>query len=302
MGTVYEWYGYLATDTSNAARASALNEHCPFLNDPCQKAGGVCSVEATPGQPVAVCPIRMYFGNHLVLRQIAAESFGSYSPVVNPADGLPRLIAGNKARAAALAAGRPHVGVFGKGWGGEIKLPPAPPAGARYSIDFILVLVDAIGDLRGIVPIEVQTIDTTGSYRSSVAALANGRQVVPSKFGMNWENVNKRILPQLIVKGLMLQAERLCTNGIFFLTPAPVYERIMGRLGGQQRFRELPRQPGSITFVRLDHGPPPAAGTPAALDQAPYWTISTSDLSLAFITPENLPPAGSYETMVRAKL
>ena len=302
MGTVYEWYGYLAADTSAAAQASASNQHCPFLNGQCQKAGGVCSVEPAPGQRVAVCPIRMYFGGHLVLREIAAEAFEPFAPVVNAADGLPELIDGDRVKAAAAAAGQPYVGVFGKGWGGEIKLPPAPPAGARYSIDFVLVLVDSAGNLLGIVPIEVQTIDTTGSYKDSVAALAAGRHVVSSKFGMNWENVNKRILPQLIVKGLMLQAERLCANGIFFLSPATVYDRIMNRLGGQARFREIPRQPGSITFVRLDYGPPPAAGSPAALVQSPYWTISTSDLSLAFITPENLPPAGSYEAMVRKRL
>ena len=125
---------------------------------------------------------------------------------------------------------------------------------------------------------------------------------MPSGFGMNWENVNKRILPQLIIKGLMLQAEALCRDGIFCLTPTVVFERIMARLGGEQRFRHIPRQPGSITFVRMDYGPPPAQGTVAPLAPAPYMTISTSDLSLAFITPENLPPAGAYEKIVRAKL
>ncbi len=100
----------------------------------------------------------------------------------------------------------------------------------------------------------------------------------------------------------MLQGERLCGHGIYFLAPEPVYDRIMLRLGGPQRFRQIPLQPGSITFLRYDYGQAPPPGQTASLAPKPPMTISTSDLSLAFITPENLPPAGSYEAKVKAKL
>ncbi len=42
-----------------------------------------------------------------------------------------------------------------------------------------------------------------------------------SKAGVNWENVSKRILPQLIYKGYVLRRERLCSKGLFFVCPKP---------------------------------------------------------------------------------
>jgi hypothetical protein len=300
---VHEWYGYRASDPTPAAANAAAQQLCPIVGGACTKTGGVCSVEPTTGSAltVTVCPKRFYFNDHEVLRRIADTAFASFGPVLD-GSGLPDLVPGNTARVQAAAAGQPVVGVFGHGRGGEIRLPPAQPAGARYSVDFVLVAVTPTGDPAGIVPVEVQTIDTTGSYAPSVAALENGRAIVPSGFGMNWENVNKRILPQLIVKGLMLQGERLCGNGIFFVTPTPVYNKILERLGGARRFREIPRQPGSITFICLDHAATPGHGHVEQLIETRPLTVSTSDLSLAFITPENLPPAGSYETLVRQRL
>jgi hypothetical protein len=236
-----------------------------------------------------------------VLRQIAKLTFSPLGVQLD-GSGLPVTVKGSEARATAAKISNVVAGVFGKGWDSEIKLPPTLPGAGGYSVDFVLVAVDPIGTVLSIVPVEVQTIDTTNSYKASVNALRANRTIVPSTFGMNWENVNKRILPQLIIKGLMLQAERLCAHGIFFVTPKPVYDRIMLRLGGEARLREIPRQPGSITFVRLDYHGHPQAGNQAALATLPLRTISTSDMSLAFITPENLPPAGSYETLVRARI
>ena len=43
-----------------------------------------------------------------------------------------------------------------------------------------------------------------------------------SNAGMNWENVNKRILPQLIYKGHVLRREELCRKGLFFVCPKHV--------------------------------------------------------------------------------
>lgn len=298
---IHEWHGYLASDRSSIAAAARHGNHCPFLNGACEKPNGVCSVEYAANEPVAICPIRMYYDDHRVLRDIAENCFSNFGPVRAPG-GTVLLHRGDSVKAAAISAGQHTVGVFGKGWGGEIKLPPTTSGGGGYSIDFVLVAVDPGGDPVGIVPVEVQTIDTTGSYSAAVTALRTRGVIERTGSGMNWENVNKRILPQLIVKGLMLQAERLCANGIFFLAPEPVYERIMGRLGGPARLREIPRQPASITFARVAYGPSPAPGAVPAMTQKPWRTVSTSDLSLAFITPENLPPAGSYETRVRAKL
>ena len=52
---------------------------------------------------------------------------------------------------------------------------------------------------------------------------------------MNWENVNKRILPQIIYKGHVLRLEERCTKGLYFVCPKQVYSRIRERLGGNLR-------------------------------------------------------------------
>jgi hypothetical protein len=298
---IFEWYGYAADDRSAAAGAARNSKHCPFLQARCTKPNGVCSLEYAEEQRVAVCPNRMYFEEHLMLRRIADSCFSSLDPL-REGDGLVTLFRGDQVKEKATSEREHVVGVFGKGLGGEIRLPTTTGGGAGYSIDFVMVAVSPTGEPVGIVPIEVQTIDTTGSYGAAIATLEATGNVVATGAGMNWENVNKRILPQLITKGLMLQAERLCRNGLFFLTPQPVYDRIMLRLGGPARLREIPRQPSSITFVRAAYGTDFTDGTPVPLIPQPWRTVSTSDLSLAFITPENLPPAGSYEARVRAKL
>ena len=151
----------------------------------------------------------------------------------------------------ASSTGNVRVGLFGKGWAKEVQLPAGVEGGARYSVDYTLVAVSPDAELLGFAPIEVQAIDTIGTYKPSLEALQDGRRVAPSpKVGLNWENVSKRILPQLITKGLILQGERLCASGLFVVTPDLVFQRIMTRLGGIDRFREIPQQPGSITFIR----------------------------------------------------
>lgn len=299
-GEVYEWYGYRTRDNSRAALEASQGHHCPFVPPTCTKNKGACSVSAG-GQVVIICPKRLYGNDYELLRLIAHEAFDDFD--VNIAmDGLPSLIDAASARRQAQLTGRHQVGVFGAGWGGELKLPPVAPGGSRYSVDFTLIVVSPDGSLQGLCPVEVQTIDTTGNYDPSIAALRDGRRVVPSSLGLNWENVNKRILPQLITKGLMLQGERLCRDGLFFVSPEPVYQRIMTRLGGDQRFRRIPRQPGSITFVRYLHSPGVQDGTPASLGRMETVTISTSDMSLAFISPQNLPPAGAYEAQILRRI
>lgn len=300
-GTIAEWYGYAAEDTSDVAAESAAQKRCPFVPGPCTKTGGVCSVRPA-GEVVTVCPKRLYGDGFRFLREIADDAFAAFN-LDRGVDGLPTLVHGDAAVGTASASGIGQVGVFGQNWAGEVKLPAAVPGGARYSVDFTLVVAGAAGDLLAFVPVEVQSIDTTGSYGKSRDALVGGRRILSSSFGMNWENVNKRILPQLIIKGLMLQSERLCTTGLYFVTPEPVHGRIMSRLGGADRLRQIPKQPGSITFIRLQQDMANwAPGTPVELRSSDPITISTSDMSLAFISPENLPGSGAYEGALRAKM
>lgn len=307
-GTIYEWFGHRADDPSAAAANAAATKFCPFLQRDCAKRGksGVCSIKpAASGEHVAICPSRLYFDGHDFLREIAVDAFSDLNVRLDPTDGRPLLVPAKKAKKAAARSGQNQVGIFGANpWSGEISLPPAVPGAGAPKVDFTAVVISPTGDLLRFAPVEVQSIDTTNSTADSMAGLKAGRQVVQSDVGLNWENVNKRILPQLIVKGLMLQAEALCTTGLYFVTPEPVYKRIMRRLGGPGRLRAIPKQPGSLTFLRYDYdfSSPLVDGTPVPMQRLAPITVSTSDLSLAFITPENLPASGAYETAIRAKL
>jgi hypothetical protein len=303
--TIYEWFGYSPEDRSPEAALAAATQQCPFLKLACKKRaiGGVCSIKPSDSAPaVVVCPSRLYFGRHEFLARIAADAFHALSPNLG-ADGLPTLVRGSTAKAASALSGEVQIGVFGQGWDQEVKLPPSAEGGASYSVDFTLIAVTPEGELIGFAPVEVQTIDTTNSYRNGVEALVSDRSVVPTTVGFNWENVSKRILPQLIVKGLMLQGERLCSHGIYFVTPEAVFARIALRLGGMGRLREIPKQPGSITFVRFNFDEHDRVDSiPRTLSSTTNTTISTSDMSIAFISPQNLPAAGSYEKRLLTKI
>lgn len=114
--------------------------------------------------------------------------------------------------------------------------------------------MDGSGELKEFTSIEVQTIDTTGNYRDSRAGLLDGRRIVKSTVGLNWENVSKRIIPQLVYKGQVLQREPLCKSGLWFVTPETVYSRILERLGGENNMAfGYALQPGALHFLRYDY-------------------------------------------------
>ena len=118
---------------------------------------------------------------------------------------------------------------------------------------------------------------------------------------LNWENVSKRILPQIIYKGHVLRRERLCKSGLFFVCPTRVYDRIQERLGGNLLpYNNL--QPGSLTLMWYDVGEPIADGLSRPLALQGRFTTTVDQVALAFTSPSNLPAENVYETAIRAEL
>lgn len=205
-----------------------------------------------------------------------------------------------------LADGLPSAGgviPFGQRMGKELKVQSR---GTSYAFDWILALVDGEGELVEFAAVEIQTIDTTGSYRRQSWELqmecespgmekytepAKGK---PSNF--NFENVSKRILPQLITKGHLLRVEEMCRKGLFFVCPAPVLNRIYTRLGNN--LTEYSPQNGSITFhdytLDLD-----SDVRPYPLKFGRSFTTTHDQLAMAFSSPQNLPPKNSYTAVVK---
>ena len=249
-GYIAEFFGYRAEDNSRVALHTIAQRKCPFLNSQCTKIlsrdgeiAGVCAVrQKTDNSPsVICCPNRIYADNYKMLHTISERTFGQK---IN-------LYSGRTAVEKAKAQGG-AIAVFGHGWGGELRLPQRKGTGS-YFVDWVLARLDAQGELIEFTAIEVQTIDTTGNYRTAREALIQNRGVVADTVGLNWENVSKRIIPQIIYKGQVLQREELCKTGLFFVCPQPVYERVLNRLGGKDRIPMFPSQPASIHFISYDY-------------------------------------------------
>ena len=195
------------------------------------------------------------------------------------------------------------VAVFGKGWGGELKVPGRPIRGRKSSgffVDWILARLDANKTLVEFAALEVQTMDTIGSYRSEREAILNGKAHAGKSAGPNWENVNKRILPQLIYKGHLLEREALCQSGLFFACPEAVYNKIMDRLGSD--LANYPMKNNSLTFLPIRLLPSKTPGLPRVIESLKPKTTTIQQVQIAFSSPTNLPEAGAYEKAIRAAL
>jgi hypothetical protein len=112
--------------------------------------------------------------------------------------------------------------------------------------------------------------------------------------------VNKRILPQLIYKGHLLEREALCQSGLFFVCPEAVYNKIMDRLGSS--LAEYPLKNNSLTFIPMRLLPGTSPGTPRAIEALPSKTTTVQQVQIAFSSPTNLPEAGAYERAIRSAL
>ena len=291
---IVEFFGYSPSDSSDKAAKVRAALRCPFLEADCTKtfrdgvASGACTVRLANSGPIICCPNRLYAQDYRVLSEVGQSAFGA---------GV-RLISGKQV-AHVKHDGR-FVAVFGKRWGKELRLPQRSGRGG-YFVDWILALIGQDGELQDFVAVEVQAIDTTGNYRAERDAYFGGKKYDEySDAGMNWENVSKRILPQLIYKGHVLRRERLCTKGLFFVCPTPIYERVRQRLGGEMLTYGF--QPGALTFRWYDVGPEVRSGQMRALLPGGQFTTTIDQVALAFTSPANLPPAGVYQEAIQAEL
>ena len=300
---IIEFFGYSPKDRSPAARKARKQQECPFLGRTCTKKlsdgaiSGACTLKPKQNGPVICCPIRLYADDYQILTDVAKQAFGGDIP----------LVVGNEVgQHRTHNPGKDCIAVFGKRWGKELRLPNrskkkgSKRAGA-YFVDWILAHVNTAGKLMSFVAIEVQSIDTTGNYQGErLAYLKEKAFNGSSTAGFNWENVNKRILPQIIYKGHVLRQEPLCHKGLFFICPVPVYKKIEERLGGS--LKPIHQQPGSLTIMWYDIGGEVPEGKIRALENKGQFTTTIDQVALAFTAPSNLPPPKVYEEAILAEL
>jgi len=300
-GTITEFFGYRAEDNSAKALKMAADKKCPFLGTTCTKmlgrmrsVSGVCAIRLkSPGSPsVICCPNRMYAQDYKLLHTISKMAFKQELP----------LYSGRMAVEKAKEEGG-AIAVFGHGWGGELRLPQRSGTGS-YFVDWVLARLDKDGQLVDFMAIEVQTIDTTNKYSDAQAALMKDRTIITDTVGLNWENVSKRIVSQLIYKGQVLQREELCKTGLYFVCPMPIYERVMTRLGGKEKIPAFPTQPAAIHFVAYDYAEDLKTvrmGEIALLEVIEEYCTTVYKLQEAF-SSLNLPEENVYGNAIRRSL
>ena len=296
-GYIYEIFGYRVGDESDAARSYAAKRICPFLGTQCTKVlkdrtiAGVCAVHQVKDKtPVICCPNRMYAEEYKMLHQVANIAFPRKLPLCSGRLAVDEAKKGNGA-----------IAVFGHGWGGELRLPNRSGSGS-YFVDWILARLNKKGELVDFTAIEVQTIDTTGSYQTALQEAIENRSSVKNNLGLNWENVSKRIIPQLIYKGQVLQREELCRTGLFFVCPSPVFERVMNRLGGREKLPAFPMQSASINFINYDYRKAKMKdGVIRPLGVVDQYSTTVYKLQEAF-SSVNLPEGNVYRDAIRKAL
>jgi hypothetical protein len=299
---IVEFFGFGPADQSPQAKQARSALQCPFLKRTCIKTlgrsgliSGVCTLKPKKSGPVICCPIRLYAGEYQILKDVALQAFGA---------GFELVIGNDILSYRNRNPGTQCIAVFGKRWGKELRLPNRSKQGDRtgaYFVDWVLAHLEGSGKLLSFVAIEVQSIDTTGNYQAERSAHLEGIPFAGSSTaGFNWENVNKRILPQIIYKGHVLRREPLCHKGLFFVCPTPVYGKIAERLGG--RLEEIHQQPGSVTMMWYDVGPPVPDGEIRELKLLGQATTTVDQVALAFTAPSNLPPPKVYEKAILAEL
>ncbi|HYE32619.1 MAG TPA: NotI family restriction endonuclease [Methylomirabilota bacterium] len=293
--SIFEFFGFSPDDMSPEALEARRLRWCPFLNRECTKKYpdgvpmGSCSLKPTKSAPVICCPIRLHAHDFQILRDVANFAFQTEARLVR---GLTQAHLDGS-----------DVVVFGKGWGKELRLPSRQEAGS-YFVDWILARLTSSGTLDQFVAVEVQTMDTIGSYRGLVEAYNRGDFSMDrsSKAGINWENVMKRIVPQIIWKGHVLRREPRCGQGLFFITPGPVHRWLFQRLGGERRLEDYHLQAGALTFQWYELSNSPRPGEPRDLLLGGRYTTTVDQVVKAFTAPDDLPEARVYERAITETL
>ena len=286
--TLVEVFGYSPTDATPAARKFWQLNACPFIGRACSKYDhtnticyGTCSVTNT-GQNVIICPNRLYADNYATIKRVSNDVFGD----------VPFMLFDEYIKEATKSsASFDCVVALGQNSGKEVKL-------SKMSMDWVLAHIK--GDtLDGYVGIEVQSIDITGNYRDAWYAARDQKiSIPPSKHGLNWANVHKRLIPQIIRKNLVYSKSSLVKQGLYFIVPEPVYQRFEEIIGDDI---PLVAENGKdiITIHTYDLSDSVEPGRTRTLVKNRTLKFKADEFSARFITGPNLPSGDSLDSKIR---
>ncbi|OGS81022.1 MAG: restriction endonuclease [Gallionellales bacterium GWA2_55_18] len=283
--SLIEVFGHSPNDiTSKARKFWGLNA-CPFIGRACTKFDhtnticyGTCSV-SNAGQDVIICPNRLYANNYETIRHVSEDVFGK----------LPFMLFDEYLK---KESSSPNcIVALGQNSGREVKL-------SKMSMDWVLAHIKN-GKLMEYVGIEVQSIDITGNYRDAWYAARDKNPVIPpSAHGLNWANVHKRLMPQIIRKSLVYSKSLLVKNGLFFIVPEPVYQRFEEIIGSDIPSVDAPGK-DVITVFTYDLGDPVPQGHIRKLARNRIVRFKLDEFSARFISGPNLPAGNELDNKIR---
>ncbi len=256
---IVELFGYRPDDTSREAISAFQNALCPFTNSICTKTNhdqsvtyGTCSVSngvnKANGSEIIICPKRLYARKHALFSHVLESAWPDRSKDLISGGTLQEL----KDRAS--AAKNPVI-AFGQGSGKEIQVK----ANGQLSMDWVLQSYENVNNQlkpQQFVGIEVQSIDITGNYRDNWNAYRkikegeNLTDIPKSGHGLNWANVHKRLIPQIIRKGNIYEKIERCV-GFFFIVPDSVYQKFEEVIGDVPHASGPSRENLSVITFRL---------------------------------------------------
>lgn len=290
---IVEIFGYASDDLTKDARSLWNLGACPFVNKACSKSNseqtvvyGACSVTTTFGDCV-ICPNRMYEMSYRSLRRVAIDAFGDGIKFLMYEEFIPQRSSVNEC-----------VVALGQNSGKEVKL------GNKLSMDWVLAKVKN-GELVEYVGVEVQSIDITNNYRDNWYAyknLSEKTSVIPrSEHGLNWANVHKRLIPQLIRKGLIYAKSNLVSNGLYFVVPDIVYQKFEEIIGSDIPLVNY-KAPDVLTVHTYSLSENVEHGKQRCLVSKREIRFKLDEFSKRFISGANLPTGEELDYAVRKGL
>ncbi len=288
-----EVFGYAPYDLSKEARSLWNIGGCPFINKACIKINhdktityGTCSVTSPYGN-IIICPNRLYANDYSTIKRVAKDAFGN----------IPFLLFDEyiKKRGSVEEC----VVALGKNSGKEVQL------GRHLSMDWVLALV-VDTQLIEYVGIEIQSIDITGNYRDAWHGYKNLpstplSEIPSSNHGLNWANVHKRLIPQLIRKGIIYSRSKLVKKGLYFILPEIVFNKFENVVGS-----DIPTVNNAshetLTVLTYKLGDDVPSGQQRELVPVRQLCFTLEEFSNRFISGPNLPSGNELDEAVKRVL
>ncbi len=152
--------------------------------------------------------------------------------------------------------------------------------------------------------IEVQSVDITGNYRDAWRSYRRLREndVVPSsEHGMNWANVYKRLIPQILRKSLVYSRSSLVKNGLNFIVPEIVYQRFEEVIGADIPLVDV-KGPDVIAVYTYSLGEIVLEGRIRKLEEMRKIRFKLRDFAERVASDPNLPTAEDVDGAVARAL